>query len=421
MTGLAKAGFAKADITPRVGAAMAGYAARKGGAEGCHDQLYAHVMVMEDRTQAVVIVNLDLLEVPSQLTRDLRKKISTVRGIPECQIFITATHTHSGPLVSEWFGEVPEPETIDGIMAGTIKAVEDARETMVSIQVRCGQGTLRGVAKNRRTLEETPDPNLQVLGFYAGERLIGCLVNFALHPTILGADNLLYSADYPGYVRSFIAQHHPHCITLVLNGAAGNINIGYSADTSALGGMIDFRTFGKAEEVGQAIAEQAMAVLQQSKCMKKVKISVGLSRIRLPLKVLPSLFELEDSISRHHGIQRVYQECLRDAVKKLEVDGGQALDVELQALSIGETVLVGIPGEPFAEVGLAIKDRWPGKQVMVVGYANGYVGYMPTYETHLEGGYEAETTVFDPSMAAMLVKEARHLIDNLLVRGRDMT
>ena len=63
-----------------------------------------------------------------------------------------------------------------------------------------------------------------------------------------------------------------------------------------------------------------------------------------------------------------------------------------------------------------MKDGWPTTQVMVVGYANGSVGYMPTSSAHQEGGYEAETTVFHPSMADVLVREARRLIGNLLAQ-----
>ncbi len=46
--------------------------------------------------------------------------------------------------------------------------------------------------------------------------------------------------------------------------------------------------------------------------------------------------------------------------------------ISLQGLRLGDAVLVGIPGEPFAETGLGIKKDWPQIQVMVVGYANGY-------------------------------------------------
>ena len=214
LNGSYKAGFAKADITPRAGIAMAGYAAREHGAMGCHDELYAHVMVLEDSSRAIAIISLDLLEVTSQLACDLRKRVSKASRISAENVFICATHTHSGPLVSEWFGEEQNPDTIDRIVVGSVEAVQEAQGNLELVQVRWGAGITEGIAKDRRSLQETPDPNLQVLGFYAGTSLIGCMVNFTLHPTVLGAQNLLYSADYPGYVRNFIARHYPCCKTL---------------------------------------------------------------------------------------------------------------------------------------------------------------------------------------------------------------
>jgi neutral ceramidase len=356
------------------------------------------------------------LEVPDHLSLALRRRVGETCGIPQEQIFINATHTHSGPLVSEWFGEVPEPETIDGITSGTIQAIQEAQASMEEVEVKRGQGVLQGIAKDRHFLQETPDPTLQVLGFYAGSRLKGCVVNFALHPTVLGAENLHFSADYPGYVRKYLAQHYQGCTTLILNGAAGNINIGYSADASALGEKMNFRTFEKAQEVGLAMAQRALLVLEDSLVMDEVKLSALCRKIRLPLKKLPSLVQLDDEISGLEGLQRVYRECVRDTVKRLAIDTKEHLDTEIRALRLGEVIVLGIPGEPFAELGLAIKEGWPSTQVMVVGYANGYVGYLPTRSAYEAGVYEAETSVFDSNAADILVCEARNLIKELLVQ-----
>lgn len=424
-----RAGFAKALITPKVGVAMAGYAARTGRAKGVHDDLYAHVMILEESSTKVAVVNLDLVEVSSRLVEELQRRIGDIVKIPRQNIMICATHTHSGPLVSERFGEAQQSETMSRIIMGSIKAIEEAKASMQNVQVKCSKRTIYGIAKNRRSLEETADPSLQIVGFYAGENLLGCLVNFALHATVLGAENLLYSADYPGYIRKSVVKLNPGCHTLVLNGAAGNVNIGYSADASALGEKIYFRTFEKAEEVGSVIAEVALKALEEGPIMEQVQICVGTQEAKLPLKELPSIGELEGQISkvqqeigqfdpesideRKLSIKKVYLECVRDVIQRFGIQGESELSMSLQALSIGDVVLVAIPGELFAEIGLAIKEGWVGKQVMVVGYANGSFGYLPTAEAYLQGGYETETSVFAPAMGDVLVREARDLIQNL--------
>ena len=91
---------------------MAGYAARTEGAKGTHDELHAHVMILEEGSTRVAVINLDLVEVSSGLAEELQRRVAEVCEIPEQNVLVCATHTHSGPLVSERFGEVQHSETI---------------------------------------------------------------------------------------------------------------------------------------------------------------------------------------------------------------------------------------------------------------------------------------------------------------------
>ena len=425
------AGFGSASITPELGTPMAGYAARTQGAQGIHDNLYAHVAVFEQDAQRAVIVNLDLVEVTEDICGSICKKVLELAGVPEDQVFVCATHTHSGPVVSERFGCTANDETVKRIVSGVGQALGEALENRRDVLVKRNVALLRGVAKNRRTLQETPDPALAVLGFYTGENLVGCIVNYALHATVLGAENLEFSADYPGYVREFIRQQHPGCHTLFLNGAAGNVNIGYSADASALGERIDFRTFEKAEEVGRVIAHAALSVLSEGALVEPLALEVASTKVLLPLKDLPTVQALESQIAdlreaqkrlapegsqaRNLKIQEVYLECIHSAVKRYGIEGRSELAAAMKGLAIGDAFLVGIPGEPFSELGLEIKQGWdPERVVMVVGYANGSFGYFPTEEAFLDGGYEAETSVFQPVVGSVLVDQARRLIERLI-------
>ena len=83
----------------------------------------------------------------------------------------------------------------------------------------------------------------------------------------------------------------------MLIGAAGNVNIGYSADASAFGEQIDFRTFTKAEEVGTTIAQAARNALGDGVSCTEPFLQVVSGRIPLPLKHLPTLDELGRSLA----------------------------------------------------------------------------------------------------------------------------
>ena len=64
----------------------------------------------------------------------------------------------------------------------------------------------------------------------------------------------------------------------------------------------------------------------------------------------------------------------------------------VQAVRIGPAALIGIPGEAFCEIGIAVKESSPASQTLFSGYTNGYMGYMPMAHNFEEGGYEVHTT-----------------------------
>lgn len=83
--------------------------------------------------------------------------------------------------------------------------------------------------------------------------------------------------------------------------------------------------------------------------------------------------------------------------------GKSELPVELHLLQIGPAVLAGIPAEPFAEIGLAIKARSPFPHTWFGGYVGGWSGYIPVPEEYPRGGYEVETSPFAPEAADRVV------------------
>jgi hypothetical protein len=84
--------------------------------------------------------------------------------------------------------------------------------------------------------------------------------------------------------------------------------------------------------------------------------------------------------------------------------GRPELPVELHLLQIGPAVLAGIPCEPFAEIGLAIKSRSPFPYTWFGGYVGGWSGYLPVPEEYPRGGYEVETSPFTPDAAGRVVE-----------------
>jgi hypothetical protein len=85
--------------------------------------------------------------------------------------------------------------------------------------------------------------------------------------------------------------------------------------------------------------------------------------------------------------------------------GKEGYPVELHLLQIGPAVLAGTEGEPFAEIGLAIKEASPFPATWFGGYTSGWAGYIPTADAYPLMGYEVDTSPFAPEAAAQLVSE----------------
>jgi hypothetical protein len=84
--------------------------------------------------------------------------------------------------------------------------------------------------------------------------------------------------------------------------------------------------------------------------------------------------------------------------------GRSELPIELHLLQIGPAVLAGIPAEPFAEIGLAIKSRSPFPHTWFGGYVGGWSGYIPVPEEYPRGGYEVDTSPFTPDAAGRVIE-----------------
>ena len=93
------AGFAHVDITPAIGCAMQGYAARTQPALGLRDPLFARAMALESNGDRIAVVGLDLISVDAELVAAARKIAEAECGVPAGSILIGASHTHWGPVL----------------------------------------------------------------------------------------------------------------------------------------------------------------------------------------------------------------------------------------------------------------------------------------------------------------------------------
>jgi len=397
-----RAGAASFDITPAIGASLAGYLEDR-RATGVHDPLRAKAIVVESGDDAVAIVACDAIALARGSVQGIRAIAHDQCGISAQNIMVACTHTHLGPATVDIFQTVSDNSALERLIEVASGAIARAKSGLRPANVRLSRGELHGIAFNRRyhmadgTIRTNPrarsdiigpvgpvDPEVIVLSFTSesGEP-IAVLVNFALHLDTIGGTEI--SADYPAVMSEIVRRELGEGAQAVfLNGACGDINhINFMNPADPVSGVERSRA------IGEALGRKVLELLPQSTPVEG-RIGARNRPVRLQIRSIPpqELEEAQEVLADAPPIGAMSTEqvwaCETVQVSKLP----RSVEAEIQALTLGDCALVGIPCEVFAQLGLEIKRRSPFPATAVVELANGWEGYLPTRQAYDEGGYE---------------------------------
>lgn len=399
-----KAGIAIVDITPPVGSDLSGYAAREQGATGIHDSLSAKALVVSDGAERAAVVTCDLLGIDADDVERVRRKIEEKTRIKGKNVMIAASHTHSGPATLHTNGIGRRKESwVDQLVERLADCVAKAAASLedVSLEVVTGEAFI-GI--NRRgtipegSINPVPDPTgpvdravsvLSIKQFQTG-RPRAVLFVHGCHATVLGGDNRLVSADYPGYAMHFVERAlGPGVIAMFANGGAGDVN------------PVEMGSHEIARRLGEALGQEVVNAVLKTGERLEPRLDVSGEVAELPFAQVPSFDDATGFIRRHAAAvessregsveRKISEACLawcgKLALAALEGVVPTKLRVEVQRISLGDMRLIGLPVEPFSETAMSIR-RSLTNRAIVVGYANGNVGYLPTRNEIAKGGYE---------------------------------
>ena len=373
MTERLAAGVAAVDITPAPGSMMAAFprgperVARR--AEGAHDPLQAKVLVLRCGEEAVAVCCCDLCVVREVDLQRVRSAVA--QSVPELggrRVVIACSHTHSSPEVSYLFGNTPDDpyviEMDERIAGAVVEAARVCRPVEVSVA-----SAMTKLNHNRRVLDPQgsarmaleyaegittglTDPEVTVLRFDAEDGPLALLYHFTAHALTAGPRNDYYTADYPGVASREVERAFPGATALFVNGAAGNVHPRRCMRD-------DFLAM---EEVGAELARHVIDAASRAGRVSDCDLAFGADVLRFPNRM---------------GAER-------------------EVEAEVACLSIGDVRIGFLPGEPFVEFQLEFKSRVRPATGIVVGYANNWVGYIPTRDAFEHGGYGVDKREDDP-------------------------
>ena len=435
-------GAAAVKITPPLGVPLAGQYYDR-GATGVHDDLFAKALVFEKSGVKVAIVACDLVDIGTDIVPAVRKMAGSMTGIPEDHIMVSATHSHTGPVIpspgniNSSQGVIPEILTtyISKLPGLISESIRQANENLKAALISFGMGHEETISFNRRffmtdgTVGWNPgkmnpkiikpagpiDPDVAVLYIETPDgKPVSTYVNFALHLDIAGG--LEISADMPYTLSRILGEvRSPDMITMFTQGCCGNINhlnVKSSAEQSG---------FDEAERIGTVLAGEVIKTCTRMKPLNIASISVRSEIIPLPLAAIsPDEIPWARSIASKYGKPDAapFMDMVK-AFKIIEVYNrkGKPFEAEIQMIALGDScAIVSLPGEIFTELGMYIKSRSPYPVTIIEELANVSADYIPDMKAFIEGNYEPVSSRCAPGSGELLAKKAIEMLWELKSR-----
>jgi hypothetical protein len=426
------AGVAVSDITPPLGTAMAGFAARTAPCTGVHDLLTARAVALDDGQGCSIVIAADLVALTVPQCDGIRRGVAEQTGVGVESVLVSVTHTHAGPHVStDGLGAGADLDYVTRIEQDLVSTAVRAWATRHPARIGHAFAEDRTIAHNRRHAGGVIDPTVTVIRVDdEGGAPLAVLFSYSCHPVVLGPTNLLISADWPGEARRRVEERITGAVAVFLQGCCGDINTGHSAHDSMDPSKAGRRNFTESlrigHQLGDAVADAAASVRTAA-----ASVAVASAAAALPFKQSPAVDELsrligEVNIELGRGVsgdravvlrgKRAWLQSLRSQPQRASID------CDVLAHRWGSLTIAAVPGEPFVGIALDIKSGFPERDALVLGYCNGVPGYVPYPAAEYEhGGYEvdeahyfyAQPNCFTPSAGLSLVDAVTSAIDLL--------
>lgn len=400
-----RASVVKVDITPSGSKWLAGYPARQ--STGVHDHIFHRIVALDDGHTQFFFVASDLCLFAPSVYDETTAQLKKQTGIEPVQVWWTTTHTHSAPevgppglikvMMPERYGHEPDQEYTAFVEKALIDGIQEARSKLEPARLAVGTG-FSAANINRRardvdgsiSLGLNPDgPTDRQIGLLRLERPdgspIALIANYSMHGTALGPQNKLISGDAPGIVEAYV-EEKLGAPMLYINGAAGNMAPIYTVQQDfAAAHITEFNVL-----LGDKIlaANRSMTTVTS-----QVSLRASEKRVATPRR---AGFGWDDSLGNY-----------------LEAAAGEAGTVRfpVRFLIINEDIaLWSAPVEMFCEISMGVRNRSPFPHTFYFGYADGWLGYLPTRQAFTEGGYETKTNPF----TGQVEEDITHTVDAYL-------
>ena len=399
-----KAGVARVDLTPPLdfNAPLGGYGERMNRpAEGVHDRIFAKALVVSSGEKKFALVTVDIVGFPPNLKPELVERLSA--GWTAGQLMLLPSHSHTSiemnalnPLNTF---QIPQLGIYNArvhtlVIDRLVEVVRQAERQRVDVSVGTTTHAIAGWNRNRRGGAVT-DNDLTVTRIDTAQgRPLAVLVNFTAHPTFMNGEDMLFSGDWPGHLQRTIESLVGDGVTaMYYNGAEGDQAPVARPDS---GGS----RWERAESYGRDLGIVAWKQWQATKTSVDVPLAYHSQLIKLPERTWHPDFMKTGGAE--YGLS---EELFKKMLPVLFPATADSI-----SLRLGDLLIVGIPGEMAASLGIKIKAEASqitgARNPVIGGLADQWISYMLPAEEYRRGGYESSVSFYGETLGDTIVAGA---------------
>ena len=361
-----KVGVGKAIITPDPLLPITGGVGPGHPSTAKQGELHARAMVFQQGETKVAVVQLDLLGFPSVLCARIHKQVSR---IPSDNILIGSTHTHSAPDCYGFPGAdgktSADLEYMDFVCNQAAAAINQALDNLQTAHLKIATGEAQGKIAYNYYAPELYDPRMSVIQAVTPRgKTIGTLVNYAIHPEVLGSDLGLVSPDLVGPLCDKL-EADLGGMGMFMNGAQGGM---VTADNRLLGQPSDVgnarwhdaRMWEECLRIGHLMASEAQLIIKDAPPQTDPAVSCQAREVKFPVDS-----ELMWAIILGSPLKYPYND-------------DKTITTRMNLVNIGDAQILTIPGEALPNIGYYLKRNMKGENNLLFGLTNDAFGYILT-------------------------------------------
>lgn len=374
-----KAQITKVEITPNEPCYLCGHAIRLDLSQGVMDPLYVSALIIQDEDKKNIFLSYDLILIDEELSMKIKTVVAKEVLCNEDNVIVSFIHTHAAPETGEKsvFNDPEKGARLgyrDFLVESARKAVSLANQNLEVVEIFYASTLIDGFYSNRNDKNRPCDKSANIFKLLRKDQsVLGVMVNMSCHPTVLGPQNYLISADLFGAIRSALSDIY-HCDVLMMQGAAGDMGNRQYRQGNDQKELFRMRDGIVPQLIDSNISYNKIETnrIEWFKYDYQKQYKIDLDELKLRLK------KNEEELSVESDENQIKLLSSGITMLKQVIQEGSNITLSLKGniIRIDKIIIVCVPCELFNQLGAKIKNCFLDYHVIIWGYCDYSVGYL---------------------------------------------